>query len=1146
MCDDDEVARRRPLRQAAALVTALVAVCAILITGIAVAPVARAAGSADHISLPVIIGHDLEFTALTSTEGLPSDDVRGIAQDQQGFLWFATANGLSRYDGYSFRTFRYERGRANTLTGNEISTIIAGRDGVLWLAVTGEGVDRFDPATETFTNYRHEPGNPNSLSGNMSYPRGLVEDRQGNLWIGTTHKGLDRLDPRSGQFRHYRRDPWNANSLSSNEIAAVFQDRRGIMWIGTANSGLNSFDPATGRVTRYPTSASDPHVLPPATVQAVFEDRAGTLWVGTEKGMGSLDRRTGRFTRYVIGSDLPAPEIAALNAVVDFHEDMAGNLWLGTNGAGVLRLDRSAGRAVWYGKDPGARHGLRSNTITTLFEERSGTLWVNTTGGGAHKISTRPAKFAHYLHQPNNPDSVAGNVILSIFEDHTGTVWIGNNNTLNRWDRRTNRWRTYRNDPANPASISDGSVTSIQEDPDGTLWFGTFFGGLNRFDPRTGVFTSYRSDAADPRSLSDDIVRSVYRDSRGTLWVGGWNNGLNRFDRATGTFQRFSYDPSAPASLSSGSVSDILEDRHKTLWIATDGGGLNRFDRATGTFRQYQNDPHDVRTLPSNAVRVIHEDRTGQLWVGTTGGLCAFDRTTGTCSAVYTEREGMANDTVAGILEDDRGNLWISTNNGLSRFTPQTRAFHNFDVVDGVQGREFNRFAAFYRSARTGEMYFGGNNGFNVFDPARVTDNPFVPPVALVDFRLFNKPVRVGPDSILKRTIDGVAGLTLRYDQNSITFEFSALSYVAPEKNCYRYRLVDFDAGWHEADSTERFATYTNLDPGHYVLQVQGTNEDGIWNREGVSLPITITPPWWTTWWFRGLAALTLLVLAVSSYRLRVRSLRQRTERLEREVALRTADLETANRDLEAFSYSASHDLRAPLRHIRGFTEMLQEESAADLDDDGRYRLSAIATSAERMGKLIDDLLSFSRLGRKEMVTSNVDLNELVREIVAECGPDTENRNILWKVSSLPVVLGDHGLLRAAFANLVSNAVKFTSRQEEATIEIGERAVDGEIVVYVKDDGVGFDMKYADKIFDVFERLHRQDDFHGTGIGLANVRRIVDRHGGRIWAEGEVGRGAVFYLCLPAAARTETPARAQGALPLQRGLPHEDSSRDRS
>jgi signal transduction histidine kinase/streptogramin lyase len=916
-----------------------------------------------------------------------------------------------------------------------------------------------------------------------------------------------------GTVTRYRHDPQNVNSLSSNAIESIYQDSDGMLWIGTSDAGLNRLDPVSGRVTRYAPDPDDPHTLPDMLVHGMYEDRTGAFWVATEKGFGALDRQTGRFTLYAIAPD--QPDAASLNSITQFYEDAAGTLWLGTGGAGILKFDRQQRQIVQYKNDPGDPHSLRNNFISSFHEDPSGTLWVGTLGGGANMFSTRPPKFAHYKHEADNPNSVADNFILSIFEDHTGTVWIGNDRTLNRWDRQSNTWQTYRNDPKNPASISNGSVTATREDPDGTLWFGTFLGGLNRFDPRTGQFKAYRFDPNDPHSLSDDIVRSLYRDSNGVLWVGGWNNGLSRFDRATETFQRYRHDPDNPGSLGGGSVTDIYEDRAKTLWVAIEGDGLNRFDPATGTFKQFQNDPQNPESLPDNAVRVLYEDRAGQFWVGTTGGLCAFDRTNGTC-AVYTQKEGLPNNTIEGILEDEQGNLWISTNNGLSRFTPQTKAFRNYDVSDGLQSNEFNVFTAFYKSPRTGEMYFGGINGLNVFDPSQVVDNPFVPPVVFTDFRLFGKSVPVGSDSVLKKTINETDTLTLPYNQNSFSFEISALSYVAPVKNQYRYKLEGFDADWHTVSSKERLAVYTNLDVGNYVFRAQGTNEDGVWNEQGRVLKITITPPWWGTWWFRSLVGLVVVGLIAAGYSYRVSSLRRRTAELELLVADRTALLEAANQELEAFAYSVSHDLSAPLRHIDSFIEMLKNGTAANLDDQSQHYMDTIAASAKKMGTLIDDLLSFSRMGRNDMVESQVDLNGLVREVIQEAKPETEGRNIRWEITSLPVVTGDRAMLRVVITNLISNALKFTRPRQQAVIEMGCLPDQKEeVVVFVRDNGVGFNMDYVDKLFGVFQRLHRADEFEGTGIGLANVRRIISRHGGRTWAESEIDHGATIYFSLP-------------------------------
>jgi len=797
-----------------------------------------------------------------------------------------------------------------------------------------------------------------------------------------------------------------------------------------------------------------------------------------------------------------------------FYEDAAGNLWLGTAGGGALKFVRQQKRVLQYKNDPTNPHSLRNNFVSSFWEDPSGTLWVGTMGGGVNWFSIRPPKFVHYKHEADNSNSVADNFILSIFEDHTGIVWIGNDRVLNRWDRRRlNTWEVYRNDPANPSSISIGSVTATLEDPDGTLWFGTFSGGLNRFNPRTGQFKAYRFNANDPHSLGDDIVRSLYIDSKGELWVGGWNNGLSHFDRAMETFQRYGPDPGNPSSLSGGSVSDIYEDRAHTLWVATEGGGLNRFDAATGMFRRFQNDPYNMASLPSNAVRVLYEDRGGQFWVGTTGGLCTFDRASGTC-VVYTEKEGLPNNTIAGILEDELGNLWISTNNGLACFNPMTKNFRNYDVMDGLQSNEFNSFTAFYKSPRTGEMYLGGINGFNVFDPNQVKDNPFIPPIVLSDFRLFNKSVPTGRKSVLQKTINATNGLILPYNQNSISFEFSALSYVAPVKNQYRYKLEGFDADWHNVDSKERLAVYTNLSADNYIFRVQGTNEDAVWNEKGTSINITITPPWWQTWWFRGAGILLVLSLAYSGFLLRVRNIKKHNLKLESEVVERTKQLQDANKELEAFSYSVSHDLRTPLRGIDGFSQILLDEYQDKLDEQGKTYLHRVRSASQRMAQLIDDMLNLSRVGRAEMNIQQVNLSEIARAIADELHGNQPEREVKFIIQEGINVQGDGHLLRIVLENLIRNAWKFTSKHATAQIEFGVQKQDEKTVYFVRDDGAGFDMNYAEKIFGAFQRLHSVDEFPGTGVGLATVQRIIHRHGGKVWAEGEVEKGATIYFTI--------------------------------
>jgi len=1059
------------------------------------------------VTLPVVVGKDLRLTTFTGEDGLSSGYVFDITQDDSGFLWFATTDGLARFDGYTFRNYRSERNNPNSLSSNSLLSILQGNGGVLWLTTTSNGVDRFDPATETFTHYRHDPTNINSLSGNNIPIFGLFEDQEGILWISTLGSGLNRLDPASETFRHYSHDPQDSNSLSSNSLAGIYQDSNGMMWIGTRDAGLNQLDPVTGQIIRHLPNAKDPNSVPGGDVRAMYEDRTGTFWLATSKGFGTLDRQTGRFVRYAIVPH--QSDAASLNSVMQFLEDFAGNLWIGTEGAGILKFDRQKRQVVQYKNDPNNPHSLQNNFISSFHQDPSGTFWVGTFGGGLNMFSTRQPKFAHYKHEAD-AKSVTDNFILSIFEDHTGIVWIGNDRTLNRWDRRTDTWQVYRNDPNKPASISNGSVTATQEDPEGTLWFGTYSGGLNRFDPKTGKFKAYMHDSKNPNSLSDNIIRSICLDSNGILWVGGWNNGLNRFDRATETFKRYRYDPDNPASLGGDEITDIFEDRAKTLWVGTEDG-LNRFDPATEKFTRFQNDPQNPLSLPDNAVRVLFEDRSGQFWVGTAGGLCSFDRESAICT-VYTDKEGLPNNTIEGILEDEQGNLWISTNNGLSCFNIKTKTFRNYDSSDGLQSNEFNIFTAFYKSHRTGEMYFGGINGFNVFDPGKVEDNLFVPPVVLTDFRLFNVSVPVGGNSVLQKTINATDELSLSYNQNSLSFEFSALSYVASAKNQYRYWLEGFDTVWHNVSSKERLAVYTNLHADDYIFRVQGTNEDGVWNEKGKSIQITIMPPWWGTWWFRSLGTVLVLLLAYSLFLSRVRNIKKHNLKLESEVAERTRQLQIANTELEAFAYSVSHDLRTPLRGIDGFSQILLEEYQDRLDDQGKNYLHRVRSASQRLAHLIDDMLNLSHIGREKMNIGQVNLSKIAQEIASELRENQPEREVKFIIQEGIYVQGDSNLLRIVMENLIENAWKYTSKHANARIEFGVQQQNEMKVYFISDDGAGFDMNYAQKLFGAFQRLHATTEFPGTGIGLATVQRVIHRHGGKVWAEGEVEKGSTFYF----------------------------------
>jgi ligand-binding sensor domain-containing protein/serine phosphatase RsbU (regulator of sigma subunit) len=817
-------------------------------------------------------GAPAEFERISLREGLSQSVIEAIVQDRKGFLWFATEDGLNRYDGYGFTVYRYQPGNPRSLSYNEIKALYEDRAGILWVGTFEGGLNRFDPAAATFTRYRHDPADPASLAANTV--RCVLEDRAGNLWIGTQGGGLDRLDRATGRFAHYRHDPANPSSLAHDDVRALLEDRSGVLWVGTYGGGLHRFDREKEVFTRIRADAADPGSLSHDLVTALLEDRSGALWVGTYGGgMNALDRETGRFRHYRAGGPRTLPS----DLVRSLFEGESGTLWIATDGGGLARLDRATGEVESWRNDPLSPLSLSTDRVWSVFEDRSRVLWIGTYGGGLNKLDIGRKRFQLFRREPGNPNSLNHNIVWAIHEDGDGILWIGTDaGGLNRLDRRTGEFRSFLHDPRDPRSLSHDAVRVVYEDREGVFWLGTNGGGLNRFDRARGTFQRFRHDPAAPESLSHDEIRSVFEDRAGHLWIGTYGGGLDRLDRRTGRFVHHRHDPADARSLSSDFIRSVFQDSEGTLWIGTNGGGLNRLDAETGAFTAYRANVGDAGSLGNDYVFQVHEGRDGALWIATFGGgLNRFDRKAGRFRR-FTQADGLSSDSTYGLLEDETGRLWVSTTRGLSCFDPKAGSFHNYDTRDGLQSNEFNGGSVF--RSRRGEMFFGGISGFNAFFPAEIVLSTEPPAVALTELMLFNRPVGVGEAVrgrvILERPLAYTDALTLSYRDDVLAVEFAALHYAAPEKNRYAYRLEGFSRDWIPARADRRVATFTGLSPGEYVLRVKAANPDGIWNEEGTSLRITVTPPVWATWWFRLAAAALVAVLVALALRRRLRNVR--------------------------------------------------------------------------------------------------------------------------------------------------------------------------------------------------------------------------------------------------------------------------------
>jgi signal transduction histidine kinase/ligand-binding sensor domain-containing protein len=827
---------------------------------------------------------DLKFEHLSVEHGLSHSSVNCIFQDSQGFMWFGTDDGLNKFDGYTFRVYRHEPGNLGSLSHNQVLSIVEDREGVLWIGTYGGGLNRFDPKTEQITSFRADPEREDSLSNDLI--RELYFDHDGTLWIATHGGGLEAFDLETERFTHHQPDPDDPWSLQNWLIDSIYEDREGVLWIGSNNQGLVKYDRSAMRFTHFrfdpenPQSISDNLIL-----AAIEEDSQGVLWVGTINGLNSFDRDSQEFIRYHHNPD-DANSLShdTVNAI---YEDRAGNLWIAT-ADGLNQYDRDSGRFIRFQNDPDDPVSLSANFVKTVFEDRAGGLWVGTWGGGLNRLDPSLQRFTHYYTDPKNPNRLNNNIINAIHEDQDGVLWIGTwGGGLNRLDRQSGQWRQFRHDPDDPNSISSDIVTAIEEDQKGSLWVGTAFSGLNHLDRSSAHFTRWQGGPNNPDGLSDSGIRSIYADDEGLLWIGTHGDGINVLDPTTGGVHHFRHTPDDANSLSDNWIYAIHEDRDGVLWFGTRDGGLDRFDRETNHFTHHVYDPADPKSLSSNFVTAIQQDQRGHLWIGTEGGGLNRLNQEENAFTHYGKKEGLPSDSIYGILEDDQGFLWISSGNGLSKFDPKSEIFKNYDVGDGLQSNVFVAGAS--HASSQGEMFFGGFNGFNAFYPDQIVENPYVPPVVLTSL------TQSGEAVALDIAVEHVSEVTFQRPNNYFEFEFAALNYTQPEKNQYAYMLEGYDEEWNLV-GTKRLGQYDNLPLGNYTLRVIGSNNDGVWNEEGVSMNVKIVPPIWETWWFRGGIALALLCAALGSYRLRVRNLEAHSRELEQKVEERTAYLEALYR----------------------------------------------------------------------------------------------------------------------------------------------------------------------------------------------------------------------------------------------------------
>ncbi|HXB45646.1 MAG TPA: two-component regulator propeller domain-containing protein [Puia sp.] len=1070
----------------------------------------------------------MKFDHLDINSGLSENNVISILQDSRGFMWIGTQDGLNKYDGYTFTTYKKDIQTKFSLNNNYIKDIIEDGHGNLWIATWGGGLNRYDREKDQFTHFKHSPLNEKSISGD--FLASLVEDHEGNLWISTELGGLNKFEPAKGEFIHYAFNINDSSSLSDMEVTSIIEDSKDNLWIGTEKGGLNLFDKKKNLFHRYQHNDMDDQSLSNNTVRSIFEDSKHNLWIGTNGGgLNLFNRETGKFR--VFKKDAHKKNSLCNDVVFSITEDDQGILWVGTENGGISMFDPKTLSFTNYEYSDLNNNSLSSNSINTIYKDKRGNMWIGTYNAGINFVNQNADKFTLYKHTPATT-TLSNNNVMSICEDSKNNLWIGTDGGgLNMLDKKTGNFKHFFHNKGDNNSICGNYILSVIEDSYENLWVGTWGDGVTVFNKKKNSYTHFKNDPNDPASLAGNNAWVIFEDRKKNIWIGTQNSGICLYDRAGNHFINYNHQNN---NLSNNNVISITEDTEGLLWIGTDGGGLNQFDKKENKFISFKHDDKK-NSLSDNTANCLYDDQKGHLWIGTNAGLNCMDKKTKSFTA-WQISDGLPNDVISGILEDKHGNLWISTNKGLSCFNPDKKTFKNFTLSDGLQSDEFKQS---YFKSHSGLMYFGGINGFNEFFPDSIKEIPFEPPLVMTGLRIFNKEVPVARDehdaSPLKKNISETNAITLPYESSVISFEFASLIYTNIGKKKYAYFMEGFDKNW-TGIGFNRTATYTNLDPGKYIFRVKGLNNDGSWSTKTLDLQIIITPPFWMTWWFRTLAGIFGVGMAILFFRIRINIIEAQKKVLESQVQERTESLariteeerkarleaEQANKTKSVFLATMSHEIRTPMNGVIGMASLLIR---TPLNDEQRNYTETIQTCGENLLTVINDILDFSKIesGKMELEEKDFDLRNCIEEVLdvfaakaAHAGLD-----LVYQIGDdVPSqISGDVTRLKQILINLVGNAVKFTEHGEVfVRVKLLKCEKNGkmELGFEVKDTGIGIPPDKLQRLFKAFSQVDSSTTrkYGGTGLGLIISEKLIGLMGGNISVQSEPQKGSVFLFSI--------------------------------
>lgn len=1047
---------------------------------------------------------DLNFKYYQVEDGLSSNTVYDIIQDARGHIWIGTEDGLNRFDGYDFRYYRNIPRDTSSIISNYVYKLFEFPDSHIWIG-TERGVCIYDPQKGAFQSFHLATANGVSITDRI---QGFVPDNDNRLWIASTGQGLFLYDRLNDELKQYSFENYQIGLHEPLYTTCVFKDRDNTIWalvngtkhqIYKLNRLADTFEPA------FPDMPFEQ--LRRLSSYCVLEDTFGTLWFGTwNNGVFAVDKTTGIKANYL--------NTEGVDKIIHIHSMMEyepGKFYIGSN-EGLTSLVGTPVKG--YKQEEHVRDPILSNCfVYPIYKDREGGLWIGTYYGGINYASPNRNYFTGYTHN-KYLNSVSGNVISAFCEDKNGNLWIGTDDGgLNYLNTRTEHFTIYKPEK-NRNSLSFHNIHALCID-NNNLWIGTYTGGLNVMDLTTKRFKYYYSNSSDSTTLSSNSIYALYKDTKDNIWVGTMS-GINLYNRKSDNFRR--------VKMHNETTIDILQ-KDNQIWFGTNGDGLLSYNLDTEEWKHYRFDPNDLFSLISNNVMCLCLDEQGQLWVGTNSGLCKYDPQHDNFVLL---NAGFENNSICKIFSDD-GHLWITTTKGLIDYDPRLNRHRLFIKEDGLTSEQFTVNSGIKTS--NGKIYIGTTNGFNAFYPKQIVVNHSVPQIALTDFQLFNKSVDL--NEYFSSDDKGNSYLLLSYNENSFGFDFTSLSFFAPEKNEYAFYLEGFDKYWNYVGK-KRKATYTNIPPGEYYFRIRASNNDGIWNNDGISIKLIITPPFWLSNWFIFLYIL-LGIAAVSAIYIYIKKRNERKNNARIEQIKNEQEKEAYTSKINFFT-TIAHEIRTPVSLIIGPLEKIinrSDELSEKMNDD----LNIINRNSQRLLSLVNQLLDFRKIeqGTLPMSFSEQNLHELLMNVYIRFKSYAENKNIsLSYINPREDLMAwvDMENLTKAVSNLLNNASKFAKNSIELSVLVDDAAKIFKITV--RDDGCGISEEQQEHIFKPFYQVPGTKA-SGTGLGLYLVRSIVDACQGTLEINSELGKGSAFSIILPIGQVEATESKSTGVtdIPVQ-------------